>query len=453
MKIALSLKEFALSRLPPRLVLVFLQRFVGLSDYKAKRESAKFFKLSNFAYGAGRIKKSDRLLSSALGLFGRSLPVSFSTLVRSCVRLTAKEPTQRLACSNKVFEATVALDDDAFDASGWYQLSRGLFCLGYCRSGWVAREKSLEHSIREGAKQIVYNTSVQRAIEAFLERRLFSSSIELLDRFASEIGTESRLQFLEYLGMMKNEYVPSLDRRPRSELDVIFNNLISGQTVAIVGPAAPTMELGTQVDSFDCVIRLKYAGIANLPNEVFYGSRCDINYYGNTEFISLNQHKFNQCEENFLKTPKINLSYNYFETNASDLKILNLRFNGPLYRTNATAGNRLLFGVINRIPKMIKLFGIDFYAGPTEYSKELLNFLNSNSSQLGHSRVIVKTMNNFESSYRSSGLLEHDPVSNFCFAQNLYKAGLFDIEPYGKSILELTPYQYVERLEEMLGDW
>jgi hypothetical protein len=35
----------------------------------------------------------------------------------------------------------------------------------------------------------------------------------------------------------------------------------------------------------------------------------------------------------------------------------------------------------------------------------------------------------------------------------LYKAGLFDIEPYGKSILELTPYQYVERLEEMLGDW
>ena len=47
----------------------------------------------------------------------------------------------------------------------------------------------------------------------------------------------------------------------------------------------------------------------------------------------------------------------------------------------------------------------------------------------------------------------HDPVSNFCFAQNLYKAGLFDIEPYGKSILELTPYQYVERLEEMLGDW
>ena len=47
----------------------------------------------------------------------------------------------------------------------------------------------------------------------------------------------------------------------------------------------------------------------------------------------------------------------------------------------------------------------------------------------------------------------HDPVSNFCFAQNLYQAGLFEIEPYGASILALTPYQYVERLEEMLGDW
>ena len=47
----------------------------------------------------------------------------------------------------------------------------------------------------------------------------------------------------------------------------------------------------------------------------------------------------------------------------------------------------------------------------------------------------------------------HDPVSNFCFAQNLYEAGMFEIEPYGASILALTPYQYVERLEEMLGDW
>ena len=54
---------------------------------------------------------------------------------------------------------------------------------------------------------------------------------------------------------------------------------------------------------------------------------------------------------------------------------------------------------------------------------------------------------------RARDFSEHDPVSNFCFAQNLYKAGLFQIEPYGASILALTPYQYVERLEEMLGDW
>ena len=53
----------------------------------------------------------------------------------------------------------------------------------------------------------------------------------------------------------------------------------------------------------------------------------------------------------------------------------------------------------------------------------------------------------------SASFSAHDPVSNFCFAQNLYKAGLFEIEPYGASILALTPCQYVERLEEMLGDW
>jgi hypothetical protein len=30
---------------------------------------------------------------------------------------------------------------------------------------------------------------------------------------------------------------------------------------------------------------------------------------------------------------------------------------------------------------------------------------------------------------------------------------MFEIEPFGASILALAPYQYVERLEEMLGDW
>ena len=82
----------------------------------------------------------------------------------------------------------------------------------------------------------------------------------------------------------------------------------------------------------------------------------------------------------------------------------------------------------------------------------MTEFYENSSWKFGHPNDFAKAGVYFKFA-RARDFSYHDPVSNFCFAQNLYKAGLFDIEPYGKSILELTPYQYVERLEEMLGDW
>ena len=98
------------------------------------------------------------------------------------------------------------------------------------------------------------------------------------------------------------------------------------------------------------------------------------------------------------------------------------------------------------------IFGYDFYSKIEQYSTEVLEFYRPRGVVIGD-LFLFERFGGLPNGEIAWSFSVHDPVSNFCFAQNLYKAGLFEIEPYGASILALTPYQYVERLEEMLGDW
>lgn len=113
---------------------------------------------------------------------------------------------------------------------------------------------------------------------------------------------------------------------------------------------------------------------------------------------------------------------------------------------------RSMVEIIRKSPSGVSVYGFDFLASAKPYSVEYINFYEFSSWRLGHSNDFVQG-SEYTRSVRAKDFSVHDFVSNFCFAQNLYKAGLFEIEPYGASILALTPYQYVERLEEMLGDW
>jgi hypothetical protein len=98
------------------------------------------------------------------------------------------------------------------------------------------------------------------------------------------------------------------------------------------------------------------------------------------------------------------------------------------------------------------MFGFDFYSKIEQYSREMILFYQERGPILGNP-FLYGYRNLISCTEISCSFSAHDLVSNFCFVQNLYKAGLFEIEPFGASVLALTPYQYVERLEEMLGDW
>ena len=199
------------------------------------------------------------------------------------------------------------------------------------------------------------------------------------------------------------------------------------------------------------MFRLKYTGRQYLARQEFHGHRCDISQFNSLEAL-IELSKIGQPQELIEDLELILCVAAVPQVSLQGKPILQIMSVNNMYRTNSVSGIRSLLQIIRASPKSVRLFGFDFYSKLEFYSSETLNFLQSGSPVFADALM-----------YRFSGLSKvmislsfcdgHDPASNFCFAQNLYQAGMFEIEPYGASILALTPYQYVERLEEMLGDW
>lgn len=446
-------RRFILLNSPAWLLIAFLRR-LHKSDYKSKRESIFFFQFANVAYGMRRRSRTVRLLRVAFGLIGDELPGEYSRL---CIRATIEthsDPSCRSALSGKIIDATKALAIETTDATGWYQLSRGLFSLGYFSAAWVARENSLDLSVIEGEGGKVDATAVWRSIQAHLERRNVSE-VEVL--LISSSGIDDFVcDIRNYLDMMQKKYLmPVIDpNSPNLVAEELFRKFITGKSVALVGTGSHSDHFGVEIDSADVIVRLKYIGREHLPAQEFHGNRCDISVLPRIDSLVKVIESGIVCE--FIEDLKMILG----AAVPSDSFILSkpvqqLSIVSPIFRSTSTTGIRAIFQILLSEPRSLKIFGFDFYTKREMYDSSIFQTSIANAFILGEvgSENFYTTRGDQAACEISMSFSAHDPVSNFCFAQNLYKAGLFDIEPYGKSILELTPYQYVERLEEMLGDW
>jgi hypothetical protein len=444
-------KTFILENSPAWLVVALMCRFVTKSEYQSKRESITFFQRANVAYGAKRQRRSARLLRVAFGLLGDEIPTSYARLIIGATNQTNLDNSWRGALSSEILCATQSLSIDITDATGWYQLSRGLFSVGYFRAAWVARENSIELSICEGESAGAGANAIGRAIQAHLERRNFADVEALLARAGSQINDAGLCDIHDYLDMMQSKYVmPPLDpNSPRFEAEKLLSELITGKSVALVGPGSPSGHYGNDIDSADTVVRVKFVGREHLPPQEFHGHRCDISWYNDIDPIVSQVNKGRPHD--FILELKLVISNPSDHDDLQGCPIVHSKTSGATYRTTSTSGIRYLFQILRSKPKILKIFGYDFYSKIEQYSQEMLNFYKKTGDIIGD--IFMLGSRTLPASDIALSFSAHDSVSNFCFAQNLYLANMFKIEPFGASILALTPYQYVERLEEMLGDW
>jgi hypothetical protein len=223
--------------------------------------------------------------------------------------------------------------------------------------------------------------------------------------------------------------------------------------VALVGPGSPSGHYGDEIDSADTVVRVKFIDDALLPANNAHGRRTDIAYIGGGNAImAVKAQQLADADSVITEKLKLVISTRTSINKIGKTVVYVFQPCEILYRTTSVSGMRTIIQILRNSPARVKIYGFDFHATLKPYGVEYVELYESHSWRLGHANYFIRR-GEFIRSMRAKDFSEHDFVSNFCFAQNLYKAGLFEIEPYGASILALTPYQYVERLEEMLGDW
>lgn len=439
-------KSKIIQSLPAFFVLWLLRNVLVKNEYRLKRESIKFFQLSNLAYGSNRFRKCDRLLLIALQLVDKSIPVHYLSLLRRSVKCTITDPVSRGKYSDSILLATTQLVADQFDATGWYQLSRGLFSLGYFRAAWLAREHSLDLSIKESFKIDASFTAIKRSLEAQFERRDF----ETVSKLITSNHNRSNIKIL--LDLLSQSVANlAMDRNSKCvDGEKLFELLIRDKIIALVGPGAIDGLYGVEIDSVDTVFRVRFGGREVLKQK-YVGSRCEIAQFNDLSVIR--DAPKNSADFGFIDSLQLIVVFRDEPPKVRGIDVVNLFLDLPVYRSTATSGLVNLVAVLMNSPAKLKIYGFDFYSRQGQYDSELMSFYRNNGWKFGANYSAVFRDGFLSCASVANSFSAHDPVSNFCFAQNLYKAGLFDIEPYGKSILELTPYQYVERLEEMLGDW
>ena len=211
--------------LPASISVWILKHFLIQSEYKLKRGSITYFQRANMAYGAHKQRRSARLLRVAFKLLGYEFPKSYARLIIGATNQTQRDASRRSALSSEILGATNLSKIETTDATGWYQLSRGLFSVGYFRAAWVARENSIELSIHEGEVVGAGHAAVNRAIQAHLERRNFAEVEALLAKVGGRIKDSGLRDIRDYLDMMQNKYVmqPLDSASPSFEAEKLFS--------------------------------------------------------------------------------------------------------------------------------------------------------------------------------------------------------------------------------------
>jgi len=446
------IRDFFFTWAPSALVVFVLRKSVLETKYQQQRESSVFFDRANVAYGLRKRPQLRRHTIIAFRLLGDDFAGAYRKFILATVLETFENPSARQRLSGEVIEATRAIAIESSDATGWYQLSRGLCAFGFLRAAWYARENSLDLSIQEGSEAGSSENQIMRALQARLERRIFLN----FDCDSEKIfkSDESKwIAYRDYFEMISGKWlsVSRLLSRNGSDKRDDLANLVAAKNIALVAPGDIQGEYGQEIDKSEIVVRVKFMGSKYLPAQKFFGSRCEVSSFPSPiNFAKLDESGELPAFFNDLKLILLSVSG---PNTLGSTPCMHLSILPPIYRTTSTSGLRPLFALIRNRPKFLKLFGFDFYTSRNQYNSSMLQFYTSIESHnldgsflFGKSPII--SIAEIARSFRA-----HDPISNFCFVQNLYQAGLFEIEPVGKSILELTPYQYVERLEKMLGDW
>ena len=220
--------------------------------------------------------------------------------------------------------------------------------------------------------------------------------------------------------------------------DSDFFNYINGKSIAIIGPTGVDEFNGSEIDSFDIVVRLSYVGREKYDLDVNkYGSRTNISYFSaHLRFFTEEFQKLSE-EIDFICVTLPKFGPEVLElSNVRETKKLDACYLG---KENLIQAALLDLLVCN--PSRIKIFCANLFLtdkpyNPSYPSVKMLNTV----SQGGEHRGL-----------NSLTFFNHDPINNFLLVKILFENGVIEVDEELRRVVSLTEKEYMTSLQKIYG--
>jgi len=208
-----------------------------------------------------------------------------------------------------------------------------------------------------------------------------------------------------------------------------YSSMIKGSSVAVVSRAAFDTERGSEIDSFDYVVRTNYRGGDLSPRAQFDGERIDISYYnGETATNILNED--NGIIPSGLKAAVFKLPVEHLFNGTAIKRHLNLFLDLLTFESSAYSLPNIIADLMLHNPQKIKVFSADA--------------LLTNKRPTFYGQAAGKYTSNKSPNYPR----RHDVITNYIFLLHFYKRGFIEGDTHFNYAMELGVERYVRKLQK-----
>jgi hypothetical protein len=329
------------------------------------------------------------------------------------------------------------LPQDTLSRDNWLIGFRQMVSNGCFRLGGVFRDQAVQVAFREAAAPNADKDSLIIGFCAAIDQGQLTAARDLLQRLhhVKKVGSATLSRLTGYLELLSGN-LPAfyeLNPEPTDPPDSAFLDYISGQTVALVGPAAGSTAQGPEIDTYHRIARANYRGAEAPYDPVTAGSRSDLSFYAHGNFS--NMHKMGTTDRFFQWLESLdwaifkNLDFPFQQEALKTGKVITRRWNQLFFHGHPNLTPSNLYTLLYFRAARVKVFNSNLYLSSTPYAQGYVARLN------------------LQMMFRS--MAGHDCVSQLNFMRCLFQAGVMDLDPECTAVLSLSSAEYLAGLERI----
>lgn len=345
---------------------------------------------------------------------------------------------------NELINLTNSISAISLPPKRWLSIYELCFNYGLFDLTLALRQKAIQSAFAEAKSEPLNKFKIKLAFKGAIDQGEFLIAKKYLAKLKKlRIKPKLLNEYIKYFYIQNGNYNSDEFRKniisaKDIRIDKSFLNLISGKSVAVVGPAPSSELIGSEIDSYDIVVRTNYQGQNKLGDPKEFGVRTDISYYNGYDSLNIHKNKnfdfFTDLKASAFKSINHPFQKNLLNSGYAH-KIIQpkLLFNGfPLQGVN------IIYDLLHYTPSKIKIFKNNLFLSKTSYYKK---YRDSHLDTLGN---INNSINE-----RLSSFTTHDLISQFNFLKYLKNSPDIEFDVSLKCIVEMDLKVYLTKLKQI----